>query len=199
MTDETTPKGDLSRRGLLKRGAVLGGGLVWAVPTVQAIAPAALAQGTGGSPVAGAVSWVMVWFKAGGQYHLVKYENAPSGYSELCTATKDNVSRNDVNCGKYFDVQQDKVNGLTRNTGCPLGVTAGTNSLGQLVITVGGSLSIVGWVLHDGSCQAVGTTKHPFCRSPENPWKDPSNTSLGVVGPTNLPASGGEFTWTQCK
>lgn len=39
----------ISRRDLIRRGAIVGGTLVWAAPVVQSIAPRALAQ-TGGTP-----------------------------------------------------------------------------------------------------------------------------------------------------
>jgi LPXTG-motif cell wall-anchored protein len=46
---EDLEPGSLSRRAMLRRGAVLGGALVWAVPVVQSVSPAALAA-TDGSP-----------------------------------------------------------------------------------------------------------------------------------------------------
>jgi LPXTG-motif cell wall-anchored protein len=43
--DDLEP-GSLSRRGMLRRGAMLGGALVWAVPVVQSVSPAAFAAGS---------------------------------------------------------------------------------------------------------------------------------------------------------
>jgi hypothetical protein len=37
-------RGEISRRQLLRRGALAGGSLVWAIPVVQSLAPAAYAQ-----------------------------------------------------------------------------------------------------------------------------------------------------------
>ena len=46
-TDTTNPETGITRRELLKRGAVLGGALVWATPVVQTIGMrAAFAQST---------------------------------------------------------------------------------------------------------------------------------------------------------
>jgi LPXTG-motif cell wall-anchored protein len=43
--DDLDP-GSLSRRAMLRRSAVLGGALVWAVPVVQSVSPAAFAAGS---------------------------------------------------------------------------------------------------------------------------------------------------------
>ena len=43
---EDLEPGSLSRRAMLRRGAALGGTLVWAVPVVQSIGPAAFAAGS---------------------------------------------------------------------------------------------------------------------------------------------------------
>lgn len=45
MTDDIQD-GGLDRRSVLRRGAILGGAMVWTVPTVQSIAGAAYAAGT---------------------------------------------------------------------------------------------------------------------------------------------------------
>lgn len=49
MNDVVNPALGISRRDLLKRGAVVGGALVWAAPVVQTISRSALAQ-TDGTP-----------------------------------------------------------------------------------------------------------------------------------------------------
>lgn len=41
---EFSPNGGVTRRDLVKRGAVVGGALLWATPIVQSIGPSALAQ-----------------------------------------------------------------------------------------------------------------------------------------------------------
>lgn len=48
-----TPIGEterISRRTMVRRGAVIGGSLVWAAPAIQAVGPAAFAQSQTGSP-----------------------------------------------------------------------------------------------------------------------------------------------------
>lgn len=50
MEDDINPALGISRRDLLRRGAVVGGTLVWAAPAVQTISRAALAQTPGTAP-----------------------------------------------------------------------------------------------------------------------------------------------------
>jgi hypothetical protein len=145
----------LSRRELIKRGAVVGGAgaLAWAAPSVTTFgAQAFAAEGTDVPVPSGDVSWVMVWFKVGSIYHLVKYEGGSSGYSQQCDATRNNVSRDGDEGFLYFDTQQHKARKLTRDTSCPAGVTVSSVD-GRLQLTLAANVEILGWVLHDGSCQ----------------------------------------------
>lgn len=52
MNDDVSPALGISRRDVLRRGAVVGGTLVWAAPAVQTISRSALAQ-TNGTPEPG--------------------------------------------------------------------------------------------------------------------------------------------------
>lgn len=76
MHDEVSPSLGISRRDVLKRGAVVGGTLVWAAPAVQTISRAALAQdGTGTpQPNGGAISYVAMVLNCAGGLFKVKYE-----------------------------------------------------------------------------------------------------------------------------
>lgn len=76
MHDEVSPSLGISRRDVLKRGAVVGGTLVWAAPAVQTISRAALAQDGGTpQPTDGAISYVALVLNCGtaGTFR-VKYE-----------------------------------------------------------------------------------------------------------------------------
>jgi LPXTG-motif cell wall-anchored protein len=53
--DDASPAG-LTRRGLLRRGAAVSGALVWTVPVVQSISPAAFAAGSPAVDVEGTKS-----------------------------------------------------------------------------------------------------------------------------------------------
>lgn len=194
MSEDVFAQSSISRRDVIKRGAVVGG-LVWAAPTLKVLAPHALAQTETGTPFPGEVSWVMVWFQCGDQHHLVKYEATGSGYDENCAATRQNVSANSENCLDFFDVQQTKVTG-DRSNDCPDGVTATALANGDLQITIAPTSNcvIVGWVLHDGSCKDDSKPPEMFCRSPEEPFDEDGNR----VGPVVPTTSGGDFVWTKC-
>ncbi len=73
MTEEVETTG-LDRRQLLRRGAMVGGALVWATPVVQSLTPAAYANGSprGGG---GAPSFVMLVLLCDNTYSSVKIEN----------------------------------------------------------------------------------------------------------------------------
>jgi hypothetical protein len=75
-------------------------------------------------------------------------------------------------------------------------VTATALSNGNLHITIpaDSGCSIVGWVLHDGSCHIKDPNPSNFCRSPENPF----DGGPIPVGPTGLPTTTGSFEWTKC-
>lgn len=55
MHDDVDPALGISRRDLMKRGAVVGGGLVWATPVVQTASRRAMAQADGTPPPDGHV------------------------------------------------------------------------------------------------------------------------------------------------
>lgn len=83
MNDDVSPTLGISRRDVLRRGAVVGGTLVWAAPAVQSISRAALAQDNGTPPPddrdGGAISYValvLTCSMAGGTTRQVrvKYE-----------------------------------------------------------------------------------------------------------------------------
>lgn len=76
-TEDLNPALGINRRDVLKRGAVVGGALVWAAPAVQTLAGPALAA-TGTPPpddeVEGGLSFVRMIIKCDDQCVLVNYE-----------------------------------------------------------------------------------------------------------------------------
>jgi hypothetical protein len=203
MADETTPPAGISRRDLLKRGAVVGGvgAVAWAAPTITTLGPRAFAATGTEDPGTGPISWAMIWYVRDGLYWLVKYEYRDGSYASKCDATLANVSQNDVNCTNYFNVQEGKVTAFTRDYGCPPGVTVSATSGGSLQVAVTGGTEIHGWVLHDGTCRNVTRDpRPPACRSPEAAAKDPNDPSQGFAGPpaSELPTSSGTFVWHKC-
>jgi hypothetical protein len=154
MTDELETTG-MDRRQLLRRGALVGGAVVWATPVVQSLSPAAYAAGSpfddGGN---GAPSWVMVWFKCGDSYHLVKYgQNA----SASCVTNTDTAS-NDVNKPDAVDAKAALAAIFAKygpyDASCPAGVVASISADSDLLLNLSNSdCEIVDWFLHDGSCK----------------------------------------------
>jgi hypothetical protein len=206
MTDETTSAG-MSRREVLRRGAIVGGAgaVAWAAPSITALGPRAFAQ-TGTPSASGDISWIMVWFRCTmGEtvtWHLVKYEGTASGYTQKCDATKANISADGAEGASYFDAQQAKIDAnWVRSNSCPPDVTV-SSSAGNLSVTASGTCEIVGWVLHDGSCgnPTGGQPAYPKFRSVEYPYKVDGDPNSGVVGPvaSELPG-GGTFQWEKCK
>jgi hypothetical protein len=200
MTDETTSAG-MSRREVLRRGAVVGGvgAVAWAAPSITALGPRAFAQtGTEEPGGPGLVSWVMVWFRCGDDYYRVKYEGGASGYTELCGAGRGNVSNDGPEGAQYYDIEEGRAAGLNLVDGCPAGVSAGAAD-GLLRITIPETCSILGWVLHDGSCgnPTGGQPSYPRFRSKEFPYRIDGDASSGVVGPVD--GNGGPFEWDKCR
>ena len=68
---EVSPQLGMSRRDLIRRGAILGGTLVWAAPAVQTFARPAFGQDTNGTPLKG-VSFVAAVVVCDGEYFRVK-------------------------------------------------------------------------------------------------------------------------------
>lgn len=187
MAEDQRSSSTISRRDVIQRGAVLGG-LAWAAPSFSVLAPRALAQ-TSGTPFAGDVSWVMVWFvdMETDTLYRVKYESTDQGYSTQSGVTEQQMSSDDPNRFDYYAAQEEKLpTGLTFDTGQPPGVTAGSSN-GALSITVSGSVQIYGWVLHDGSCQTNGAG---FLRA--------AYANPGDVGPTVPTTGSGTFEWEKC-
>jgi hypothetical protein len=199
------PEAGISRREMLKRGTVVGGAAVtaWAAPSVTTFgARAFAAEGTEVPSPSGDVSWVMVWFRVGNTYHLVKYEGGSSGYSQQCDATRNNVSRDGDEGFLYFDAQQHKARKFTRNTACPDGVSVSSVD-GRLQLTLAANVEILGWVLHDGSCQKPpggGGPQFSRFRSVEFPYAVMGDSSSGTVGPVGKDLKkGGAFEWRKCR
>lgn len=86
MEEDINPALGISRRDLLKRGAVVGGTLVWAAPAVQTISRSALAQSPGtpifDEPADGAISYVALVLICAGVLVRVKYETGEADPSD---------------------------------------------------------------------------------------------------------------------
>jgi hypothetical protein len=132
------------------------------------------------------------------RYYLVKYESSDAGgYSQQCSATRQNISNNDpTTCADYFDREQSKISAeWERSWECPAGVKV-SSSDGSLVVNIAADsdTKILGWVLHDGSCASRGAgPPSGFCRYSGHPYDDDGKRVGPVVGNT-----AGRFEWTRC-
>lgn len=204
MEEQLSPS-VIDRRELLRRGAVVGGlgALAWAAPSVTTFGARAFAAGT---PFAGTVSWVIVWFvnddAEAPKWHRVKYENADVGYTTDPSANNTNsIISGKGGEGAFGSRAKDyvtKVDGevaLGRDFvgSVPTGVTATATSDGFLKLTLGetATVKIVDWILHDGSCNDR-TDKIRTAAQPGDP----------AVGPPKYELDGEEdpdFLWRKCQ
>ncbi|MGH8893621.1 MAG: twin-arginine translocation signal domain-containing protein [Actinomycetes bacterium] len=204
------PDGGISRRDVLRKSALVGGAMVWAVPAVQTLgAPAFAASTTVGEeppPGNGIPSYVFVFFKrtsnGGTNYYSVKYDQQGNG---ACGAGRANVSSDSNGVGfTYFDNLMVELFGSAANppfqTGCPPHVTSEKDPVsGDLEVTLGdNSCKIIGWLLHDGSCKdnRAGVDGFRYAANAGAPGIefDPQN-----IGPTVPSPNQGMFYFSKCK
>lgn len=79
MRDDINPTLGISRRDVVRRGAIVGGGLVWAAPVVRTMSRSALAQDIG-TPEPGAVSFVALVVRRDGSRHQLKFDVGSWGW-----------------------------------------------------------------------------------------------------------------------
>lgn len=129
------PEG-LSRRSLMKRGAIVGGALVWAAPMVQTIARPAFAA-TSPPPVAGGISFVAVIVRCGSDTYRIKFDRDTGA----------------IVCGTSFEAgnctDQLQPGGLTE--GCPPGVTVTDNPASGVTFHLG-TCQVVDYIIKQGTC-----------------------------------------------
>lgn len=161
MSEHEGQTDGLGRRQLLKRGALMGGALVWATPVVQTLSgPALAATGSPGDVGGnGAPSWVMVWFLCDTGYYVVEYDQ--HGNAKVCNASPSDASK-DIKDAPLAKAKLQQIYGTygPYQPSCPPHVTSGLSPDGDLLITLTDShCRIVNWFLHDGSCQQTGDDK----------------------------------------
>lgn len=213
MTDsiEHVESEGLSRRSLLRRGALVGGAMVWTVPTVQTIASfdlaaAASVNGDGGTGT-GTPSYVYTWISCAevdeqGQvveggivtYYSMKWTKPGEGKPDVFDADAGEA-------GELKNASQSIKNEFNTRYNAHdwspddshFDVTASKSSEG-LFLTLPAGCRIISWFLHDGSCldNKTGADK----------WRWDGDGELPQVGPEILPTPLGfdqqTFKFTAC-
>lgn len=153
--EEFGAESGMNRRDLIKRGAMIGGAVVWTAPMVQSIGGVALA--THGSPHDGCdcLSYVILFFTLAGsnQCYQVKYEG--QAYTPECGGRP---SQDDARCQTYTNAL------ATCGPVCPVpgdALSSGVCVNGTLTITLPTGANITGYVAHDAhvcSSSVAGAT-----------------------------------------
>jgi hypothetical protein len=147
----------ITRRVALRRGAVIGGALVWAAPAVQTLARPAFAGALhGGSPVGNTYSYVAVLFRYGNKLYRVKVGGQANPGPIPSSAIDCSGTWTADGCHfKFFRWQSG-----THNTGpgcrliqnsCPAGLTATQFADGTITVTAPGA-TVMYLHFHNGVC-----------------------------------------------
>lgn len=219
MSEEKTT--GMDRRTVLRRGALLGGALVWSTPVVQSLGGTALAAtgtpaGGGQTPGDGYPSYVFIWYKCSdGMTYSVKYGKISNGSFTATGGATEQLLSDDVVPGKqgkkesdadyaartmYSKQAYDAFKALyganaPYQSGVPGDVTV-VAANGNLAVTLGAGCQITGWFLHDGSCQlAPAGYDDPKSRWSGTPSTSPDYNEAGPLAPTTAP---GTFYFDKC-
>ncbi|MGN6242355.1 MAG: hypothetical protein ACTHQ3_01615 [Motilibacteraceae bacterium] len=190
MSEEKTT--GMDRRTVLRRGALLGGALVWSTPVVQSLGGTALAAtGTpagGGGEVCADISYVIVVVKCDGKYYAYKMSKDNVYDPEWIKKTQGDGS--DVALANALKQSSDgDITGMLQQAKPATDlVTATGNANGDLVIQVNGiGCTIVTYVIHDGVVHGSGTLSHNYA------YGDALLPSSGWQYPASLPVSSATF------
>jgi hypothetical protein len=130
----------ISRRTLLRRGAIVGGALVWTTPVVQTLASPAVATGT----QIGDLSYVAVLIRCNGAWYRMKWE--VSFFGSLGEDTGPNFAVP----GSSDQLQPP---GTVEKGGAP-GTSAVLNADGSVTVGLGAGCKLVDFVVKRGQCAA---------------------------------------------
>lgn len=150
MTDhDQEQRKDLSRREVVKRGAVVAGTLVWATPVVQTVAMSSARANGSPPPAFDGPSYVAMNVQCNGQVYFVKFEGDDNAFEDEPGSVPD--------CGGFTPAS-------TKADGTELGMsgTAGGNCI---TINTGGCSVIASAVKKGQGCTAgaIGSGVLNFC------------------------------------
>lgn len=169
MSDELEPASGsgISRREALRRGAIVGGAVVWASPVVQTIGmQKAYAQTT---PAVTDISFIALLLNCGGTTYRVKWESDFTGGPDECG---NSFAIGDCNPADFV--------GTADVSTCPSGVTAAVNPNGSVTVTLG-SCTITDFIVKRGQC----------CAGPSEAGEPPAGGSGQVTFPIPSSNQGG--------
>lgn len=138
----------ISRRTLLRRGAIVGGAMVWATPVVQTFGGPVAAAGTPAQDI----SYLAVLIQCGAQHYRMKWDVEASGL--------------DLDTGPNFAVpgcstSLQPVNGGVTDGPAP-GTSASLTPSGAILLDLGPDCTLVDFRVKRGSCCAgPGTAGEP--------------------------------------
>jgi hypothetical protein len=169
----------LDRRSVLRRGAMLGGALVWTAPVVQSLSPAASAGADGSPPDGGgggAPSFTMLVLQCGQSRFSVKIDQdgsfdcgaAANGNGAPAHAAK--VIDNQLGAGTWASL---------KNSDCFPGFDTTIGATGLRVDH--GTCAIIAWAVHDGAGAGCGKTE---IFGPGNGGAPAYSPSIGVTSST---------------
>ena len=150
----SSPNQGITRRDLLKKGAALGGAVVWVTPIVQSVGMGrAFAQAPSPTPCDPGISYIAMNVTCGGTPYFIKWEDANGFTSEFETDPWSVPECESLisPVGLKFD-------------GDDLGFMVDVNSDGTALVTVGPLCTVDAGVVKGGSncSQIVGPITGPF-------------------------------------
>lgn len=201
MDENTTPQG-VDRRTVLRRGALLGGALIWTTPVVQSLGGTALAatgtpNGTGETSCAD-ISYVVIFIKCDGLYYAYKMGRDATDQTRVYQPFLITGDDNGNGGAEGFVRAESQAYGGAITTvqssdpAYPL-FTATGNADGDLIIqftldpsTQTPECTLVSFYIHDGQVHGGGPgVSHVYAYGDENlpisGWEYPAVPSTGEI------------------
>lgn len=137
--DEIKGATGISRREALRRGAIVGGAVVWASPVLQTIG---MQKAYAVTPVVTDISFIALLLECGTTVYRIKWDGDFTGPPD--------------ECGPNFAIGNCPAGDLPSGTtaDCPTGVNASVNPNGSVTVTFPSDCQITDFVVKRGQCCA---------------------------------------------
>lgn len=217
MTDPGSDNpGLISRRDVLRRGAVVGGAsaVAWAAPGITSYGARAFATNKGTPPPGGSKPWGIIWLKRRWKdkhgrwvyrYHRVKYQFTGSQFTATWGINHGAITDDPTGIARQlYNTEEARARqyGLQFDSSRRNDVTHRTAGSG-LQIRVPNETYVIGWLLYQWECTGGGTNAiyaSPFRSMWTAPRKRQQNGSQ-LAGPSSnnwIQLTNGWITWTGC-